>query len=132
MDSSGDVAVLSVGAGDVRLTFDPANPAERIRAARIVKDMLRRGYALLVEVEIDGKKAYQRALDFDEEHCEYIVADLDPMAAQPNEERTDAGTNEVRKVEEAPEPKPAKKGRPRRGLRAERTNAVAVAPTAGG
>ena len=54
--SAGSIAILNVGAGDTRLSFDKANPAEAIRAARIVKDMLRRGYALLVEVERDGQK----------------------------------------------------------------------------
>ena len=32
----GEVGILNVGAGDIRLSFDPANEAERIRAARIV------------------------------------------------------------------------------------------------
>jgi len=39
----GEVAILSVGEGDTKLTFDKNNPAETIRAARIVGDMLRRG-----------------------------------------------------------------------------------------
>lgn len=75
----GEIGVLNVGAGDVRLSFDPANIAERIRAKRIVQDMLRGGYALLVEVERDGEKRFERALAFDEERCEYIIADYDPV-----------------------------------------------------
>lgn len=39
----GSVAILNVSAGDTKLTFDKSNPSETIRAARIVKDMLRRG-----------------------------------------------------------------------------------------
>ncbi len=62
----GSVGILNVGAGDIVLTFDKNNPAEAIRAGRIVTDMLRRGYALLVEVERDGEKCFERALDFDE------------------------------------------------------------------
>ena len=31
---TGDVGILNVGAGDVKLSFDTRNPAERIRAAR--------------------------------------------------------------------------------------------------
>ena len=46
----GQIGVLNVGAGDTKLSFDKNNPAEMIRSARIVTDMLRRGYALLVEV----------------------------------------------------------------------------------
>lgn len=81
---TGEVAILNVGAGDTKLTFDNKNPAETIRAARIVKDMLRRGYALLVEVEQpDGTKAFQRAIDFDETKNEYIIADFDPSYAAP-------------------------------------------------
>lgn len=48
---NGSVGILNVGAGDTKLIFDKNSPADCIRAARIVKDMLRRGYALLVEVE---------------------------------------------------------------------------------
>ena len=79
---SGMVGILNVGAGDVELSFDPRNPAERIRAARIVKDMIRRGYALLIEIERAGEKRYERALDFDEQACRYIVADMDPLQAR--------------------------------------------------
>lgn len=122
MSQSGKVAVLNVGAGDIKLSFDPKNPAERIRAARIVKDMLRRGCALLVEVERDGVKAYERALDFDESHCEYIVADYDPTVTAPIEPAQEAP--------HAEEPKPKKQSK--RRLKAETTNAVSVARSAGG
>lgn len=80
----GEVGILNVGAGDIRISFDPKNPAEVIRAKRIVKDMLRGGYALLVEVE---KGVYQRALDFDEERCEYVIADYDPTQGGVAEQR---------------------------------------------
>ncbi|MEO8391171.1 hypothetical protein [Polaromonas sp.] len=39
---AGSVGILNVGDGDTKLSFDPKNPAERIRAARIVRDMIRR------------------------------------------------------------------------------------------
>lgn len=129
----GTVGVLNVGAGDIKLSFDPANPAERIRAARIVKDMLRRGYALLVEREVDGKKAYQRAHDFDENTCEYILADFDPVAAAKadEEESADATDTDPAQAREAAH----QKGTPRRGksrVPAESTRAVSVGRTAGG
>ena len=73
--SAGTVSILSVGTGDTKLTFDKTNPAETIRAARIVKDMLRRGYALMVEWEEGGAKKYRRATGFDETVNEYIIAD---------------------------------------------------------
>ena len=41
---AGTLEILNVGAGDVVITFDKTNPAEQIRAKRIIKDMLKRGY----------------------------------------------------------------------------------------
>lgn len=126
---SGEVGILNVGAGDTKLSFDPADPAERIRAARIVRDMIRRGYALLVEVskDKDGKPVYQRALDFDEERAEYIIADFDSVTAAGADAETPAP---------APSPPAAgkRRGRPpkERRIDAGKTTAVAVARTAGG
>lgn len=76
----GEIGILNVGAGDTKLTFDRNNPAECIRSARIVKDMLRRGYALLVE-EPPGSGTYTRVHDFRESTFEYIIADFDPIIA---------------------------------------------------
>lgn len=134
----GEVGVLNVGVGDTKLSFDPKNPAERIRAARIVRDMLRRGYALLVEVERDGQKVFTRALDFDESVCEYVIADFDPTAAAP------AGASEAPHAQEqgqagqdAAAPGGAKGGEPKRrvvkrSVKADSVRSVAVAPSAGG
>lgn len=152
----GAVAVLNVGAGDIRLSFDPTNMAERIRAKRIVQDMLRGGYALLVEVEKDGVKAFQRALSFDEERCEYIVADYDPTqgglasarAEQIEKTHRDLGPPEPGLKDAIVEArtlcacgcgKPVKPGRKwvhghhgRKRVPAEKTRAVAVSRSAGG
>lgn len=133
----GSVSILNVGDGDTKLSFDHSNPAERIRAARIVKDMLRRGYALLVEAEVDGQKVYQRATDFREDVCEYVIADFDPIqAAEADQKETDHGNeaqpNPAPPTEQAAAPK--RRGRPPKGLSvpAERASVVAVAPIAGG
>lgn len=139
------LAILNVGAGDTKLSFDPKNPAERIRAARIVRDMLRRGYALLVQVgEEGGEPVYQRARDFDESKCEYIIADFAPLAAEPTpfikpetEKRLEqggeaAGDETAERAEAEP---PRKRGRPRvatRRLPAATTPAIAVSRSAGG
>ena len=144
---SGSVGILNVGAGDTKLTFDKSNPAECIRAGRIVRDMLRRGYALLVEVEQpDGTKAYQRALDFREETSEYIIADFDPLGEQSQrdevqpilrQEISDEETNEAatdspaQDRPETPAAPRARRGRTR-AVPAGSTKAVAVARTAGG
>lgn len=111
------LAILNVGTGDTKISFDKENLKERERACRIVTDMLRRGYAILVAAgEKDGKPIYYRATDFDPETAEYIVA------GTPEDE---AGTAEV--------PAPRRRGRQaKHRVPAERTPAVAVARSAGG
>lgn len=117
----GTVAVLNVGDGDTRLSFDKDNPAERERASRIVADMLKRGYAILVQVgEKEGKPLFQRADAFDPDTCEYIIA---------------GGPDEAINIGESPaEPKPKKRARRSSSSRipAETTRTVAVGRTAGG
>ena len=139
----GEIGILSVGAGDTKLTFDKNNPAECIRAARIVKDMLRRGYALLVD---RGDGQYQRAIDFDDTKYEYIIADFDPEVARVADIKEVAsgkgGEPEAPDADVSPGGgKGRGKGgdsagpRGRRGPRrvaAENTRAVAVGRTAGG
>lgn len=117
---NGSVSILNVGEGDTKLSFDKNNPSERKRAAKIVTDMLKRGYALLVQIgEHNGEPVYQRVKAFDPETCEYIIA----SAA---DEAIDIG----REVEPKAKRKP---GRPRNvAIPAEHTQAVSVARTAGG
>jgi hypothetical protein len=43
------LSILNVGHGDTKLTFDKDKPEERERAALIVGEMLRKGFAILVE-----------------------------------------------------------------------------------
>lgn len=136
----GVMHVLNVGDGDTKLSFDPKNPAERIRAARIVRDMLRRGYALLIEVDRDGEKRLERALEFREDVCEYVIADFDPVAAADADAEEEHHAQKQGQVGAGsapagdPPPQPKRRGRPpgRVAVKAERTRAVAVAPTAGG
>lgn len=79
---TGSLSILNVGAGDVLITFDKDNPGETIRAKRVIADMLRRGFALIVEVERNGERAYERVQEFDAERGQYIIADFDPLAAK--------------------------------------------------
>lgn len=152
---TGTVGILNVGAGDIALSFDPANPVERIRAARVVKDMIRRGFALLIEVERDGEKRFERALDFDEKNCRYIIADFDPEVARDADRveqelsrplaqlAIDRGMEndhgESVTTEDTPHPAsdgaPASRGRPKKyraSVDAGSTKAVAVGRSAGG
>lgn len=138
----GTVGILNVGAGDIKISFDKSNPVERVRAARIVRDMLKRGYALLVlsGQDKDGKSVYTRATAFDEERCEYIVTDFDPVTAAEQDEQEQRGLDDG-PADSITEPKaaqadgatpaPRRRGRPRR-VPADSTHAVAVARTAGG
>lgn len=140
---NGEVGILNVGAGDTKLTFDKSNPAECIRAARIVKDMLRRGYALLVD-RGDGK--YQRALDFDDTKYEYIIADFDPEVARvADSQEVTSGKGGEPEAPDADAPPGGGEGRGKGGgsarprgrrssirVAAANTKAVAVGRTAGG
>lgn len=95
---------LNVGEGDMKFTFDADDVQEVVRAERIVKDMLRRGYMLFVET--DGKLA--RVLDFNPKTASYVIADGPEASPTPVSEDEPA-------VELKPEEKPAKKrGRPRK------------------
>ena len=133
----GTVGLLNVGEGDIRLSFDPNDPAERIRAARIVKDLIRRGYALLVETEL-GSGTYRRATAFDEERCEYLIADFDPEVAHAEDAKELANVaqqdaqeqgTEVQAQPAAPHPR----GRPKtKRVDAGKTAAVAVPRISGG
>lgn len=143
----GEIAILNVGTGDTKLTFDKNNPAETIRAGRIVTDMLRRGYALLIQVD-DGKGGvtHHRVKRFDEKTSEYIIADFDPVeAARTDEqERAHAEVEEIGNPtpspspgEEAPAPK--RRGRPAgsrkikdRAIPASGVKGTAIARSAGG
>lgn len=85
------LAVLNVGAGDTKLSFDKDKPEERKRAAAAVGDMLKRGFAILVEVGRDEKgPLYRRCESFDPETCEYIIVGApsdDPAAVKPKATR---------------------------------------------
>jgi hypothetical protein len=135
--AAGTVGILNVGDGDTKLSFDPKNPAERIRAARIVKDMIRRGYALLIE-HPPGSGSYTRALDFKEEVCEYVIADFDPItAAEADAEEEEHGNDQSGQAQSPATPGTGAQDAPRqrgrvRTVAAGRASAVAVAPIAGG
>jgi len=120
---AGTVAILNVAAGDTKLTFDPEKPDEVKRSASIVKDMIRRGFVLLIEVGSDEKgPIYRRALDFDETASEYIIAGDAPALHQEK-----PGI-----VQSALPPRQRKQKAAKVRVPAARTQAVAIARTAGG
>ena len=139
--STGQMGILNVGAGDTKLTFDKNNPMERARSARIVTDMLKRGYVLFIETSKDakGNPAYQRVLEFKEDVCEYIIADLATPIKQETTDHEQSGETASGERGEAliqPAktniPQARKGGRPRKSVPAEQARGVAVARSAGG
>lgn len=77
------LSILNVGEGDTKLTFDKDKPEEIERTRRIVGDMLKLGYAILVRIGETkaGKPKYRRAVGFDPERDEYLVMDVPAEAA---------------------------------------------------
>lgn len=126
MHQAGEVGILNVGAGDTKLSFDPANPKERERAARIVTDMIRRGFTILIQVGVqDGEPLYQRAKGFKEDTCEYLIAG-DPG------ELDDGKTGEAEPRKAGGSRKGSRNGPYQKRVAASGTRAVAVGRTAGG
>lgn len=121
----GELGILNVGAGDTKLTFDKDKPEERKRAAAVVKSMLEKGFAILVQVgqdPKDGEPIYRRAKAFDPETCEYIIVG----APEDEQSETEAASGETGgKRTSAPRKKYQR-------VAAERTRAVGVARSAGG
>ncbi len=104
----GEISILNVTQGDAKITFDKDKPQEREYAARVVTDMLKRGYAIVVEI---AKGVYERVDAFDPDTCEYLIAGL-PQEATAAPAR--------------------KRGRPRRRVDASTTSGVAVPRAARG
>ena len=120
----GEIGILNVGAGDTKLSFDPSNPAEVKRASEVVSDMIRRGYAILVEAGRDEKgPLYRRALDFDPETAEYIIAGDPGVDEEP--------TTNV-KEPTSPSPRRSRRKETRVRVPAAKSSAVAVSLIAGG
>jgi hypothetical protein len=121
----GTLSCLNVSGGDIEITFDTNDCAEAIRAKRIISDMLRRGYALLVKMP-DG--TYTRALEFDEKQGKYIIADYDPADIE-KEGKSDEQQIETKTEASAPA---LKNKATRKSVSMDKANTVAVAPSAGG
>ena len=123
----GEIGILNVGAGDTKLTFDPAKPEEAKRAAQAVTDMLRRGYAILVEVGKNDKgPLYQRATAFDPDTHEYIIVGAPEEAVDVKSEDLPKPVPARRKKKALKDVKPAKR------VPAAKARAVAVSRSAGG
>lgn len=63
----GVLEVLSVGKGDLKLSWDPGDEA---KARETIEEMLRKGYTIFVETE-NGAARVKR---FDPKHMAYVIA----------------------------------------------------------
>jgi len=90
----GQIGILNVGAGDTKLIFDKDRPEDCARAAKTISDMIKRGYAILIEAGKDakGEMLYQRATGFREGTCEYIIAG-DPVDLNQEEQNEQPGSS---------------------------------------
>lgn len=112
-----ELAILNVGAGDTKLSFNPKKPAEVKHARKVIQDLLKRGFAILVEVakDDDGEPLYRRAKGFDPKTDEYLIV------GSP-EEHDASKPRKTRKTKKPTE----------RRIPARKAKAVAVSRSAGG
>jgi hypothetical protein len=124
--SIGKLSILNVGEGDLTIKFDDKNEIEKARAAKIIGDLIKQGYAIMVQTGTDDRgPLYRRAQAFDPATNEYVVfGDVNPVPI--------AASSVLPKSEEgvlsADKPK---RGRPVGRVPAT-TSAIAVGRTAGG
>lgn len=75
--------VLSVGKGDLRLSWDKDNPEDVAKAAETIQKMLREGYGIFVETD-DG---LARVKEFNARRMTYLISELpddgNALAAAP-------------------------------------------------
>lgn len=77
--SLGELAVLNVGAGDIKVVFNQADTGETKKAIRMLKDMQQRGYAIMVQLP---DQTYVRAKRIDESTNSYVIVVPDEMVIE--------------------------------------------------
>lgn len=80
---TGELSVLNVGAGDIRVVFNQADRGESAKAIRMLTDMQRRGYAILIELP-DG--SYTRAERIDATRGRYVITVPEDVAVPEDAE----------------------------------------------
>lgn len=133
----GEIGILNVGAGDTKLVFDPSKPEDCARAARIVTDMLRKGFAILAQVgehEHNGKKEplYRRVMEFDEKTCEYIIASDQEVETKDGRSEAPETRSTADGLNRAGDRRGMHRRVPVERVAASKTRSVAVGRTAGG
>lgn len=77
---TGALDILNCGAGHIAMKFDKDNPEEVVKARKMITDMMRRGYLILV-TEADGST--RRVKRFDPTRDEYIIEEMEPATPKP-------------------------------------------------
>jgi hypothetical protein len=108
---SGNLDVLNVGHGHLKLTITEGDAAEIAKARRIIEDMMARGFAIFVETP----KGLTRVKRFNSRRMTYVIDD----------------TMDTTPAAEAP-PRVKKTARRSREVRATKTKATAIGRSAGG
>jgi hypothetical protein len=130
----GSLDVLSVGKGDLKLTWGDGDEAD---AREVIEEMLRKGYSIFVETDV-GPASVQR---FSAERMEYVISEVIPGNALPAGPPEPPALGPGESVGTEPPAPPGKAGKPTK-TPAKRTRerkvpvagskATAVGRTAGG
>lgn len=83
MIETGNLCVLNVGAGDIKLVFNNQDKHEAAKAIRMLEQMLERGYLIAVELS-DG--SYTRAERIDASRGRYVITLPEDAQAPPDAE----------------------------------------------
>jgi hypothetical protein len=67
---TGVLEVLNAGLGDVKVTFEGKSPYEIANDILMIRDMMKQGYAIMVQLE-DG--SYKRVRSVNEKHQTYVI-----------------------------------------------------------
>lgn len=74
--------VLNCGAGHIEIDFTKDDPNSVTEAKKIIQDMIKRGYTVVIETE---DRQTRRVEAFDPEHSHYIVS-AGPTVIEPADE----------------------------------------------
>lgn len=133
----GVLAVLSIGKGDLKLSFDENDEEDTAKARAVIEEMLRKGYSIFVETDV-GPARVQR---FSPDRAAYIITELAPgnelPSGPPEPKALPPGPIVAEQAGGGPaEPAKKPRGRPRKTQSKEvplaGSKATAVGRTAGG
>lgn len=83
------IDVLSIGRGDMRLSFTNDTDEERANAEQVIGDMIRAGYSIFVETDA----GLRRVKKYNPKRQTYVIVDVpSPTAASPEKEIPARGT----------------------------------------